>query len=166
MPIDYTQSARTRLLTSVLSSEMYEDIDDASIVFQRVAPGDFFDKNTKVLTKITLSGVRIDQFYVYTDRRDLGTLSPVALDAENSGAVWAADLLPVVLSELGVNLELADIIDEPVTEPSYQLKANPASLGWTGQLEVALGTLSLGFNLLRNQNDSFPTANGLYLRIR
>ncbi len=166
MPIDYTQSARTRLLTSVLSSEMYEDIDDASIVFQRVAPGDFFDKNTKVLTKITLSGVRVDQFYVYTDRRDLNTLSPTALDAENSGAVWAADLLPVVLSKLGVNLELADIIDEVVTEPSYQLKANPNSLGWFGQLEVALGTLSLGFNLLRNQNDSFPMANGLYLRIR
>lgn len=166
MPIDYTQSARTRLLAAVLSSEMYEDIDEALVVFQRVEPGGFFDKNTKILTKITLSGVRVDQFYVYTDRRDLGTLSSVALDAENSNVVWAADLLPVMLSELGVNLELADIIDEPVTEPSYQLKANPNSLGWTGQLEVALGTSSLGFNLLRNQNDSFPTANGLYLRIR
>ena len=166
--INYSLTARQRLVDLLRSSNMHERIDTADITFHRVDVVSRFDRNSRIVATITVDGVDVDRGAIYNNRLELSQMPGAAPDIDLpdvTGAATTHDLLPYILNIYGIHLATEDIVDEPITGDVVTLRATEQSLGWIGDITVNLDS-TMNFIVLRTHDDRLITVNGFYLRIR
>lgn len=153
MAVDFSISARQRLVDSLNSSN---DTDPYTLVVTDVLFGtpvtvNVNNRNTKVLATGATGRFTLSRTLMYNrhalSRYFSQIVTPIVTSAMPSNS---ADLLPILLATKNLRLETDDIVIEAIVGTnSYELKAAPTSLGWTGSVVLTFaGTpLNHGFAL-------------------
>lgn len=166
MSIDYSISALNRYKQVIIDSHLQLGLDTATMTFGPAKPTTRYGFNSRAVAKI-YKGVKLKNCVaLYINRVDLNLFFTENnyTDINTGGAVTTHDLLPIILSEFGVNLTTDDILLENLVDVNDTITATTSSIGWTG---------SYAFNaivpvwppLLRTSSELlFVTSTGKYIR--
>lgn len=143
---DYTKSAKERFVEALnkANPESLIPFQVSNIIFGLPTPVAGSNGNTKItLQPLSLNGLipfegKRTAFY---NRLDLATFFSL-LTQENlvvSNVITAHDLLPLIYEQFRVKIEPFEIIDEPILDNVYTIRATPSAIGWTGEVTFAAG---------------------------
>ncbi len=171
MPANYEQTARERLLDSVLEASWHASIDSVGVVFGGPEPVGRYGKNTKVRFNTYQGTSYKGSFFAFTDREPINVPFGPSPTLTATGVTTTVDLLPFILSEYGIAIDPEDVVDEPITGPVFRIVSAPGSLGWTGVLvfnDTGSDTYEPppGYLFLRtSDNKLVTTSTGLFILV-
>lgn len=134
MPIDYTVSARQRIVTELIDSNLQADLDANTITLVNPLSEETFLRNTNVVINVHKGTELVNCLRSFYNRQFLtDVLTPLDVqDLDTSGFTTTHDLLPEILINFDVNLQPEDILLENLASNGNVLNSNPASYGWIG----------------------------------
>lgn len=168
MPVDYSISARQRVIDEIIDSELQAELYNNDIILKVPSVANQDNRNTRLQAEVFDTGVMINSIVIYYNRVELGSvltpLNAVLLDL--TGATTTHDVLPLLLSAHNVNILPEDIVLDDLVNTDNVIAATPNSYGWTGTF--AFNPVELEFPLLFRTRDSrlLVTRTGLFLRPR
>ena len=153
MSVDFSVSARQRLVDSLNRSNNSDPYTLAvtDVLFGTPVTVNLNNRNTRVLATGASGRYTLSRTLMYNrhplSRYFSAITTPVIPAARPSNS---AELLPILLATKNLQLDEDDIIIEAITGTnSYELRAAPTSLGWTGSVVLTFAGTPLlhGFAL-------------------
>lgn len=165
MPVDYSISARQRVLDEIIDSELQAELYNNTIDLKVPSVANQDSRNTRLQVEVFDDGTMINSFVIYYNRLELSAvLTPLdAVLLDISTVTTTHDVLPLLLAEHDVNLLPEDIVLDTLANTSNTIAATATSYGWTGTF--AFNAVTLDFPLLFRTRDSrLPVSrSGLFL---
>lgn len=144
--VDYTKSAKQRFVDALnkANPESLIPFTIDNIIFDAPNPVTSTNGNTKITLfplpyngLIPFEGKRT----AYYNRLDLATFFSLLTDEDLviSNVTTTHDLLPLIYEQFRVKIEPFEIIDEPIVDNNYSIRATANSIGWLGEVTFATG---------------------------
>jgi len=142
--VDYTKSTKQRFIEALnkANPESLIPFSIENIIFGLPNPNNGNNGNTKITLfplpyngLIPFEGKRT----AYYNRLDLATFFSLLTDEDLviSNVTTTHDLLPLIYEQFRVKIEPFEIIDEPIVDNNYSIRATAEAIGWTGTVTFA-----------------------------